>query len=663
MTGNILEASGIRVELEDRGRKPLFGQAPHVEVLKGVDFEIAPGECVGIVGESGSGKTTLGRTLLRLLRPSSGTIEFDGVDISGLSEDQLRPLRAKMQMIFQNPLSSFNPRRTVGESIAAPVIATGIAAAAEARDLACKALSRAGLALPLFHRYPHELSGGQRQRAGIARAIVTSPKFVLADEIVSGLDVSTQAQILTLLRNLQNDIGMALAFIAHDLSVVRVLCSRVMVMFAGEVVEKGSTVPLFNWPRHAYTRKLIDAIPLPVIDARWFDRQDLEVPEGVAPKTREFETMHEFGSSSMGELIRIKAKDGGRFESYLAMPAKGSGPGVVLIHDAHGLTIAMKETADRLAEEGYVVLAPNLLWRVESAIGIESGSLDETSALDFERRLDIGDAVADIGATLKALRKRDEHKGRVGIVGFGLGSRLAFLTAARKDVDCAVCYGGSGLSAHLEEARDIDCPIMVHLAGNDLSCPTQNQDEIRRSLRKHKQAEIHHYPGAAASFALVGSAGYDKSSAMMAYSRTLALLRRVMGPHFDLGHLWDMHCYHEFATRDVNATMATMVPEPYVNHIPTMTGGVGHDHLKRFYKYHFVDANPEDTKLIPISRTIGTDRVVDEMLFCFTHTREIDWMLPGIKPTGKYVEIPLVAIVCFRGDKLYNEHIYWSTLR
>jgi carboxymethylenebutenolidase len=121
-----------------------------------------------------------------------------------------------------------------------------------------------------------------------------------------------------------------------------------------------------------------------------------------------------------------------------------------------------------------------------------------------------------------------------------------------------------------------------------------------------------------------------------------------------------MHCYHEFATRDVDATMKTMVAEPYVNHIPTMTGGVGHDHLKRFYKYHFVDANPDDTKLIPISRTIGSDRVVDEMLFCFTHTREIDWMLPGIKPTGKYVEIPLVAIVCFRGDKLYNEHIYWD---
>jgi carboxymethylenebutenolidase len=136
--------------------------------------------------------------------------------------------------------------------------------------------------------------------------------------------------------------------------------------------------------------------------------------------------------------------------------------------------------------------------------------------------------------------------------------------------------------------------------------------------------------------------------------------RTMAEDQLDLSALWEAHCRHEFGERDVDATMKTMVPEPYVNHIPTMTGGVGHDQLKRFYTHHFVNSNPEDTKLIPISRTVGKDRVVDEMLFCFTHTREIDWMLPGVAPTGKYVEIPLVAIVCFRGDKLYNEHIYWD---
>ena len=130
-------------------------------------------------------------------------------------------------------------------------------------------------------------------------------------------------------------------------------------------------------------------------------------------------------------------------------------------------------------------------------------------------------------------------------------------------------------------------------------------------------------------------------------------------PH-DLVALWEAHCRHEFETRDVDATMPTMVPEPYVNHVPTLTGGVGQRELARFYRHHFIPTTPADTKLIPISRTIGADRVVDEMLFCFTHDIEIDWMLPGLKPSGKYVEVPLVAIICFRGGKLYNEHIYWD---
>ena len=131
-------------------------------------------------------------------------------------------------------------------------------------------------------------------------------------------------------------------------------------------------------------------------------------------------------------------------------------------------------------------------------------------------------------------------------------------------------------------------------------------------------------------------------------------------PARDLAALWEAHCRHEFETRDVDATMATMVPEPYVNHVPTMTGGVGHAQLKRFYKYHFVGNNPDDTSLVPVSRTVGEDTLVDEMVFSFTHTREIDWMLPGIPPTGRRVEVPLVAIVHFRGDKVAHEHIYWD---
>jgi carboxymethylenebutenolidase len=146
----------------------------------------------------------------------------------------------------------------------------------------------------------------------------------------------------------------------------------------------------------------------------------------------------------------------------------------------------------------------------------------------------------------------------------------------------------------------------------------------------------------------------------MAHQRSVAALREEIGPHFDLSALWDKHCEYEFGTRDVDATMSTMVAEPYVNHIPTMTGGVGYQQLHRFYQHHFVNSNPPDTSLIPISRTVGATQVVDEMLFCFTHTCEIPWMLPGIPPTGKRVEIPLLAVVKFRGDKLYHEHIYWD---
>lgn len=146
----------------------------------------------------------------------------------------------------------------------------------------------------------------------------------------------------------------------------------------------------------------------------------------------------------------------------------------------------------------------------------------------------------------------------------------------------------------------------------------------------------------------------------MAHERSIATLKSAIGPHFDLAALWDKHCEYEFATRNVDDTMATMVAEPYVNHIPTMTGGVGFSNLHAFYTNHFVNSNPPDTSLTPISRTVGASQVVDEMLFCFTHTTEIPWMLPGVRPTGRRVEIPLLAVVKFRGDKLYHEHIYWD---
>ena len=221
----------------------------------------------GIVGESGSGKSTLGRALVRLIEPSAGSIRFDGRDISHLSEAELRPLRRDLQMIFQDPMSSLNPRRTIFSIIAAPLKQNGLGDNLKTR--VAEALQRVGLPQNFAGRYRHQLSGGQRQRVGIARALALSPKFVLADEIVSGLDVSTQAQILTLLEKLAAEMGLTVAFISHDLSVIRRLCQHVIVMREGRIVEASATDALFDSPKDAYTRDLISAIPLPEIDPAW----------------------------------------------------------------------------------------------------------------------------------------------------------------------------------------------------------------------------------------------------------------------------------------------------------------------------------------------------------------------------------------------------------
>lgn len=257
----------LHLSLPDMAHKPLFGPAPRIDILKGLDFGIARGEVLGIVGGSGSGKSTLGRALVRLLEPSGGRIMFDGQDITHTPEAALRPLRRRFQMIFQDPMSSLNPRQTVGRIIAAPLTLHGIA---DPRATALAALERVGLPRHFASRFPHELSGGQRQRVGIARAIALRPDFILADEIVSGLDVSSQAQVLAILRDLVREMGLTLAFISHDLSVIRRLCDRVLVMQSGLIVEDAACERLFAAPQAEYTRALLDAIPDPDPERAWF---------------------------------------------------------------------------------------------------------------------------------------------------------------------------------------------------------------------------------------------------------------------------------------------------------------------------------------------------------------------------------------------------------
>ena len=266
MSEMVYEIRKLRLSFKDMVHKSIFKPAPEIEVLKGLSFDIAKGDILGIVGGSGSGKSTLGRAMVRLLDPSSGMIRFQGLDITNLNEDALRPLRRKFQMIFQDPMSSLNPRRTVFAIIAAPLRLHKFDRIAIRVE---EALDMVGLPRDFKNRYPHELSGGQRQRVGIARAIATEPEFVLADEIVSGLDVSSQAQVLNLLEQLVRDLGLTLAFISHDLSVIRRLCQRTIVLYQGEIVEAQKTAKLFTNPATAYTRELIEAIPLPNLDQHW----------------------------------------------------------------------------------------------------------------------------------------------------------------------------------------------------------------------------------------------------------------------------------------------------------------------------------------------------------------------------------------------------------
>ena len=250
----------LGLSLADMTAKTLLAAAPQIEILRGLSFTIPKGAVVGIVGGSGSGKSTLGRALVRLLEPSGGVIRFDGTDITHLPEAALRPLRRRFQMIFQDPMSSLNPRQRVGTIIAEPL---RLHRFDRVSDRVAQALDQVGLPQDCASRYPHELSGGQRQRVGIARAIALEPDFILADEIVSGLDVSSQAQVLNLLERLVADLGLTLAFISHDLSVIRRLCQRTIVLHRGAIVEDRPTADLFADPQAAYTRELLDAIPLP----------------------------------------------------------------------------------------------------------------------------------------------------------------------------------------------------------------------------------------------------------------------------------------------------------------------------------------------------------------------------------------------------------------
>lgn len=281
MSAPLLEVRDLAKHFPVARHKLLQRGGETLKAVDGIDFELARGRTLGLVGESGCGKSTTARLVLRLIEPSSGKVTLEGQDVLAATPGQLRALRRQMQLVFQDPLSSLNPRMSVGANIAEPLRFHGLGSRAERHEMAAELLEVVGLKPRDFERFPHEFSGGQCQRVGIARALVLKPKLVVFDEPVSALDVSIQAQILTLLLGLQRDLGLSYIFISHDLSVIKRIADRTAVMYLGKIVETGPSETLYRQPLHPYTQALLSAIPLP--DPKAKRVEDLGVLEGDVP--------------------------------------------------------------------------------------------------------------------------------------------------------------------------------------------------------------------------------------------------------------------------------------------------------------------------------------------------------------------------------------------
>ena len=366
-------------------------------------------------------------------------------------------------------------------------------------------------------------------------------------------------------------------------------------------------------------------------------------------------------------MVTIKSFDVGEFDGYFALPAGGFGPGIVVLQEVFGVNAYMRSVTDWYAARGFVALCPDLFWRQERGVQITDQTEAEwQKAFALYEGLDEAKAVDDSAAAVEFLRKHPACSGKVGAVGFCLGGNLAWLLSVRYKPDCAVGYYGVSIEKTLAEGKNLGSPLMLHIAGKDRYCPPEAQAQIHHALDSNPLATLHDYPEQDHAFGRPGGEHYDAPAAELAHLRTLEFFMRNLAgsglshPQKMLSDLWDEHVKYEFATRDTEDTLKTMVPDAYVNHVPVLTGGVGHEQLREFYSQRFIPQMPPDTSMTPVSRTVGVDRVVDEMVFEFTHTIKMDWMLPGIAPTGKHVKVPLVVIVHFRDGKLAHEHIYWD---
>ena len=333
-------------------------------------------------------------------------------------------------------------------------------------------------------------------------------------------------------------------------------------------------------------------------------------------------TSGDAGNAPGGALRRVTIGER-TIEAYLSVHHSGAGPGLLVLGDGNGLDEGLKARAGLFGEEGYAVLA-----------------LDPAGADDV------------VGAA-KLLRELPERQGGIGAVGHGAGGVFACRAAAAAGLAAVVAFDAAGLAELPQTVAGMPCPVALQFG-------TAQDKPALPPFDRGDGSGVFDYPDAAPGFALPGRAAFDKRVDSLAHSRTLAVLRPALGPHYDLVALFGAHVHHEFVTRDVDATMTTMIDEPYVNHVPTLAGGVGHDMLKRFYAHHFVHQNSHERSSTLVSQTLGPDRVVLETVVRFRHDHMLDRYFPGIEPSGRMVEIPTLLLVKFRGDKVCHEHIYWD---
>jgi carboxymethylenebutenolidase len=340
----------------------------------------------------------------------------------------------------------------------------------------------------------------------------------------------------------------------------------------------------------------------------------------------------------MNKTILLIAPDGGQIDARIAVPTSRMGPGVFVL----GAPDPVAWCA-RFAAEGYVAVALDL------SRHLIDGRLSSAAR---------SAALADLYVAKSALAHHVTG-GDWGAVGIGAGGAVVWRAALHGAVAAAAIYGLTAIGDERRASPTIRAPLTLHVDADDAHAAGAEFDAMRTEDTETR-FRLYVYPRGRSGCFDPGHPAFEPHSATLAHSRTLAALRPVLGPHYDFGRLFEQHLAHEFVDRDADATMETMVDEPYVNHVPTLTGGVGYEMLKRFYRYHFIPKLPPDRESVVLSETVGADTVVLEMVNSFTHTEEVDYFLPGLAPTGKRVVIPTVVIAKFRGDKLYHEHIYWD---